>query len=126
MRLIARPCRICTCPHKSNSTLCRSCQKLWTAMLHRAASKVAYAIKTGSIADPTRFMCDDCGIRYADYYYHHDYNYPLEVDPLCSACHPKRAKGIPDERFWRDIATNFGCSIDTAKNLADILAPEPI
>ena len=55
---------------------------LWT---HR---KVHRAIKRGLlVALVDCGGCEGCGLRRASVYHHHDYTLPLDVIPLCLACH---------------------------------------
>ena len=55
----------------------------------QATSKVNEAVKRGRIPHISAHICVDCE-RQAEVYHHEDYNYPLEITPLCKRCHSKR------------------------------------
>lgn len=52
------------------------------------------AIRHGFLAPANTHKCVDCGSQ-AECYDHRDYNKPLDVEPVCSACNMKRGPGIP-------------------------------
>jgi hypothetical protein len=92
------------CKHCSNeivgrdvrATVCFNCtDKTYKITGGLAASRdVRQAIKKNLLANPTNFMCVDCGVP-ATCYDHRDYNKPLEVEPVCSRCNVLRGSAIP-------------------------------
>jgi len=61
----------------------------------RAYAKVLGAINNGTLRRANTFDCIDCG-NPAMEFDHRDYTKPLQVDPVCTACHGKRGHGLPD------------------------------
>ena len=55
----------------------------------RARNLVAKAIQKGTLISVKQCLCVDCQSQ-ANHYHHEDYAKPLEVIPLCAACHSKR------------------------------------
>lgn len=58
-----------------------------------AHSAVAVAIRSGRLAHPSNFACEDCG-GVASQYDHRDYSKPLEVAPVCAGCNVRRGPAI--------------------------------
>lgn len=56
----------------------------------KAHTAVTKALREGTIQRPNN--CIDCGVVCKPYAHHEDYDKWLEVDWLCSKCHPKRHK----------------------------------
>lgn len=52
----------------------------------KAAGKLGWAIRTGTLARIDTCVCSGCGAK-AQEYHHMDYNKPLDVVPMCKSCH---------------------------------------
>jgi len=60
-----------------------------------AGYQVAKAIREGVLPKlDGSISCVDCGKPARDYE-HRDYNYPLQVEPVCRGCNRRRGPGIP-------------------------------
>lgn len=56
-----------------------------------AHKQVREAVRKGILLPISQCVCVDCGITACDYH-HENYLFPLEVVPLCRACHIKKHK----------------------------------
>ena len=59
----------------------------------KAMALVSNAIKKGFLAPVKTLICVDCG-NPAQAYDHRDYNFPLNVVPVCRKCNYKRGPAI--------------------------------
>ena len=63
----------------------------------RAKRLVQVAIRDGILKSLKKnvVICVDCKVERAHQYDHRDYNYPLQVEPVCGKCNYKRGKALP-------------------------------
>jgi hypothetical protein len=60
---------------------------------YEAHLKVKWEVKSGRLQPVSECQCQKCG-KVAEEYHHPDYSKPLEVIPLCKACHVKLHKAL--------------------------------
>ena len=77
----------CYCPNAVfvPSFMCCFCKEARKPFTDRARRLVASAISRGDLPWIDLLRCVDCGAR-AERYEHHDYNRPLDVEPVCHRC----------------------------------------
>ena len=72
-------------------TACKDChrERVKRTPGRHARSVLNWQISYGNMSKASERKCEDCGIQ-AEHYHHEDYAKPLDVVPLCQACHTKR------------------------------------
>lgn len=68
-------------------------ERIKNTNMAKAKTEVFKAVRSGSLDRPNSLFCLDCG-RKAQVYDHRDYNFPLDVDPVCRKCNKKRGIGL--------------------------------
>lgn len=98
-----RECLLCfdELPIDRGGSFCGNCGFKWDVQIFPkvsgqsvAIAAVNKAIREGRLAAITKdTQCIDCG-KPARVYDHRDYNFPLDVDPVCQGCNIKRGSAI--------------------------------
>lgn len=85
-------CKWCGATTRLTCRLCRECFNILEAFRKvraKASHLVNGAVRAGKLPKPALADCVDCGVQ-AEVYEHRDYDFPLDVVPVCHGCNMRR------------------------------------